>query len=146
MIDITTALHELVSIGGREPVNEPLRVALFTVLGHVDELVDALPAVDGLPPRAPRPLELRDVAVPSACSIPVQLEHAQAEKLCAIVLTLSARVNDTILWVREECDDAEFIAYRRRAGSVMGYLYLELERPLWRQYPDLEPAEMREPG
>lgn len=145
MFNVTTALYELATIGGPNTVNEPLRVALVTILDHVDALVAALPVVGGLPSRAPRPVALRDVTMPAGCPIPVRLERAQAETLCAIVLALSTRVMDTLAWAKVGCSKREFSAYRPRAGYVVGYLYTELLRPLWHQHPDLEPAEMREP-
>ncbi len=36
--------------------------------------------------------------------------------------------------------------YRRRVRGVMGYLFTNLLDPIWREYPDLEPQEMRTAG
>lgn len=33
--------------------------------------------------------------------------------------------------------------YRRAAGRVLGYLYTDILRPIFAQYPDLEPESMK---
>jgi hypothetical protein len=55
----------------------------------------------------------------------------------------SATLNESVRHVMETCPEDEFKAYRRVIGQIMGAIYLDVVQPIHRQYPDLEPEEMR---
>jgi hypothetical protein len=54
-------------------------------------------------------------------------------------------LNESIRRVMETCPDEEFKAYRRVVAQIMGSMYLDVMQPIHRQYPDLEPQDLREP-
>ena len=62
-----------------------------------------------------------------------------AAELSALMIELSKRVDDSIRMVMETCDREDFEAYRRGAGRVMGYIFLDVLDPLWRAHPSLKP-------
>jgi hypothetical protein len=55
----------------------------------------------------------------------------------------SAILDDSIRRVMETCPEEEFKAYRGVIGAIMGDIYLNVKQPIHRQYPDLEPEEMK---
>jgi hypothetical protein len=57
----------------------------------------------------------------------------------------SETLNESIRRVMQTCPDDEFKAYRRVIGQIMGSIYLDVRQPIHRQYPDLEPEELRRP-
>jgi len=54
-------------------------------------------------------------------------------------------INESIRLVKEGCSEEEFVAYRKAAGFVMGYLYTDVLAPIYKQHPDLEPNELKPP-
>ena len=70
-----------------------------------------------------------------------KVTSAVVEKMmrdCAAIL------NESVQRVMDTCPDEEFEAYRSRIGQIMGAIYLDVMRPIYRQYADLEPMELRD--
>jgi hypothetical protein len=67
---------------------------------------------------------------------------AEVEKL---MRQCSETLNESIRRVMETCPEDEFKAYRRAVAQVMGSIYTDIMQPIHRQYPDLEPEELRRP-
>jgi hypothetical protein len=57
----------------------------------------------------------------------------------------SETLNASIRRVMDTCPEDEFKAYRRVISQIMGSIYLDVMQPIHRQYPDLEPKELRRP-
>lgn len=55
----------------------------------------------------------------------------------------SALLNESIRRVMETCPDEEFKEYRRVIGRIMGSVYFDVLEPIYRQYPELEPDELK---
>ncbi len=68
-----------------------------------------------------------------------------AKQLISVLERCSSELNESVHLVQQKCTAEEFSAYRRGAGMVMGYIYTDVLAPLWKEHPDLEPPEMREP-
>jgi len=66
-----------------------------------------------------------------------------AGRIVASMDGCSNTVNEMIALVQERCSDAEFQAFRKAAGRVMGYIYTEVVAPLHHRHPELEPPEFR---
>jgi hypothetical protein len=67
---------------------------------------------------------------------------AEVEKM---MRQCSESLNESIRRVMDTCPDDEFKAYRRVIGQIMGSIYLDVMQPIHRQYPDLEPEELKRP-
>jgi hypothetical protein len=65
-----------------------------------------------------------------------------AEKLSVLMLRIAAQLDQSVAYVRDNCDRKEFEAYRRVAGQVMGTIYVDIEERLWTQHPHLRPASL----
>jgi len=66
------------------------------------------------------------------------MTRAAAEKVIQGLLTASGALNDTLRLVKAEVPETEFQAYRKRTGEVMAAIYLDLMKPIVRDYPDLD--------
>lgn len=70
-------------------------------------------------------------------------DHDTTRDVLARLDRFNTRLIESIQRVKAGCPEAEFLAYRRAAGYVLGYLYLDVVRPLHKRHPDLEPEELR---
>ncbi|WP_206244054.1 hypothetical protein [Novosphingobium terrae] len=46
----------------------------------------------------------------------------------------------------DAADEDEVHRYKRAVGQVMGGIFLDIKSPIFEQYPDLTPAELRSPS
>jgi len=68
------------------------------------------------------------------------MTRAAAEKIIQVLLSASGALNDTVGMVQAEAKDAVFQDYRKRAAEVMAAIYLDLVKPIIKDYPDLDPG------
>ena len=61
-----------------------------------------------------------------------------AAELMRAVLEMSTIADQSVLLVKENCPEEEFVAYRARIGAVMGELY-EIVWPLSVAHPSIRP-------
>ena len=66
-----------------------------------------------------------------------------AEGVTAFTLEYSAKLNQSVQRVKDTCSSEEFERYRRIVGRIMGYMYIDIMRPIFFEYPDLEPESLR---
>lgn len=72
------------------------------------------------------------------------MDRAQATAVVEAVLQFAPRINESIRdLMMTGPSGPQLHEYRRAAGRVLGYLYTDLLRPIFAQYPDLEPESMR---
>ena len=62
-----------------------------------------------------------------------------AEKINALMLECTTKINESIRIVMDTCDEDEFVLYRRTAGRIMGDVFLDILDPIYKEYPDLDP-------
>ncbi len=67
-------------------------------------------------------------------------------RLAELAAEASRIVDDSCAQVEQASAAAASEIYRRRAGRLMGYLFLNVLEPIWREFPELEPAEMKAEG
>jgi hypothetical protein len=68
---------------------------------------------------------------------------ATAKKVEKTMRKCSRALDESIRLVMDTCPEAEFKAYRRTIGQIMGAIYLDVMRPIHRRFPDLEPEELK---
>ena len=68
---------------------------------------------------------------------------AIARKVEKTMRKCSAALNESIRLVMDTCPEAEFKAYRKTLGQIMGAIYLDVMQPIHRRFPDLEPQELK---
>jgi hypothetical protein len=69
------------------------------------------------------------------------LKPETAKKVAELLSEASGRLDQSVAIVKEGESDAEFVAYRKAIGEVMGALYFRVLESLWREHPDLAPPE-----
>jgi hypothetical protein len=68
------------------------------------------------------------------------MTRATAEKVIERLLSASAVLNETLQLVQAECPADVFRDYRKRTAEVMAAIYLDLVKPIAKDYPDLDPG------
>ncbi len=68
---------------------------------------------------------------------------ATARKVEKTMWRCSAELNESIRLVRDTCPEAEFKAYRKTIGNIMGAIYLDVMQPIHQRFPDLEPEDLK---
>lgn len=66
-----------------------------------------------------------------------------AEEITRELLSCSGKLDHSVGLLQGVVDEDFFIRYRGLVGQVMGMLYIEILRDLFRQYPELEPESMK---
>ncbi len=63
----------------------------------------------------------------------------EAEQLSILLLQVTAKLNQSGIFVQEKDSRANWDKYRASLGQVMGELALGLEEPIWERFPELKP-------
>lgn len=66
-----------------------------------------------------------------------------AQRVRDILLDVSGKLDASVALVQGAVSEEEFRQYRRAIAGVMGALYFDALRPLFREHPDLEPASFK---
>jgi len=74
------------------------------------------------------------------------MKKETARVIVNVMHDITGRLNDTIFLVMEAADDDEVHRYKHAIGRAMGEIILEIENPIFEQYPDLTPIELRSPS
>lgn len=74
------------------------------------------------------------------------LKGDTARQVSEALLACSGELNASIRLVLERCPGELAGLYRTLAGDVMGRLFTDVLRPLYRAHPDLEPKELKNPS
>ncbi len=59
-----------------------------------------------------------------------------------LLIRTNANLDDSVAFVRDNCDEHELAWYRREVGKVMGAVFLDIEQRIWSEHPSLKPEEM----
>lgn len=71
------------------------------------------------------------------------MQREVAEEILALMLEYSGKLNRSVQLVKDTCNNEEFIDYRKTVACIMGEMYVEIMWPIFHEYPDLEPEEMK---
>jgi hypothetical protein len=66
-----------------------------------------------------------------------------AKEVSELMLNIGARLDASLVRIKERCSAAEFEAYRKAVGKIMGEMLLEVMNPLYQKHPDLKPKELK---
>ena len=64
-----------------------------------------------------------------------------AEKVVRALLSAVGAVNDNLFLVRPEVSETMYEEYKKRSAEVMAAIYLDLVKPVVKDYPDLDPGQ-----
>jgi hypothetical protein len=69
------------------------------------------------------------------------MQRSAAEEVVRHLAQASGRIAETIESIRGNVPDDEFKRYTKVVGDILGAIYLDLLRPICREYPDLDPGK-----
>jgi hypothetical protein len=67
---------------------------------------------------------------------------AFAKEVVELVLDCAGRLDESGARAKEVCSEAEFLAYRKAIGEVLGAAWDELLLPIFAAHPDLKPKDL----
>jgi hypothetical protein len=65
--------------------------------------------------------------------------EAMASKISALMLDISARLDESARMVKETCDEEDFKIYRSAVAKIMMEILFEALNPIYAEYPSLKP-------
>lgn len=72
------------------------------------------------------------------------MKREVAEIINQLMLDYGKKLDDSVRLVMETCDQAEFEAYRNAVGQIMGTMLVDIMSPIYREHPELKPAELED--
>lgn len=66
-----------------------------------------------------------------------------AKKIGELMIECSGKLNDSIILVKEQCSEKEFIEYRKAIAYIMGEMLMRVMNPLYIEHPDLKPDGLK---
>jgi len=68
-----------------------------------------------------------------------------AIQISSLMLDIRERLIASLKFVEDRCDNEEFQRYRKAVGQVIQDIYLDIEIPIYTEYPDLKPKDLKYP-
>jgi hypothetical protein len=60
-----------------------------------------------------------------------------------LMIEYSIKLSDSVVMVKQECSEEELRIYKRIIGKLMGWAFCDVMTPIYQQYPDLMPEELK---
>ena len=64
-----------------------------------------------------------------------------AKDISRLMLDTSRKLDQSLITVRKDCPQEEFLAYRTAVGRILGTILVEVLNPLFERHPELEPPD-----
>lgn len=71
------------------------------------------------------------------------MKKETAREISSLMLELSGKLNESIVLVASDGNADETEYYKKTVGRIMGDLFVEIMRPIYKEYPDLKPHGLR---
>ena len=65
-----------------------------------------------------------------------------AENINNLMLDIGARLDESVILVKNSCSDEEFKAYRKAVGVIMGTMLIDVMNPIYVEHKSLKPKEL----
>jgi hypothetical protein len=69
-------------------------------------------------------------------------DKAVASEVSKLMLDYGAKLDASLLTVKDRCSPEEFAAYRKAMGKILGEM-LDVMNPIYAQHPDLKPHQLK---
>ena len=66
-----------------------------------------------------------------------------AKEVVELLLECSGRLDESVARAKKVCSEAEFLAYRKAIGEVMGETFDQLLLPIFAAHPELKPKDLQ---
>jgi intergrase/recombinase len=71
------------------------------------------------------------------------MTNTTAKVISELMVSMGARLNESVRLVQATEDDSEFKRYRDSVSKIMTIMLLEVMNPLYAEHPELKPPEIR---
>lgn len=71
------------------------------------------------------------------------MEKSVAEKVLALMLEYSGKLDGSVQLVKDTCTEQEFLDYRTAVAKIMGEMCVEIMWPIFKEHPELEPEQLK---
>lgn len=71
------------------------------------------------------------------------MDRETAKKLIELMLDCTKKLDDVTGVVNDACPEEEARKFRSAAGKIIGHIFVDILDPVYREHPELEPAELR---
>lgn len=71
------------------------------------------------------------------------MDKDTAKRVSELLLEASGCLDESVIVVKENCPESEFVAHREAISKVMADLWFYVLRPIYFEHPDLEPDEVK---
>lgn len=65
-----------------------------------------------------------------------------AKNVSDMLLQQGKALDESLLLVKNNCSEEDFLKYRHGVSKVMGEILIELLNPIYKMHPDLKPPEL----
>lgn len=65
-----------------------------------------------------------------------------AADISALMLDIGSKLDTSVSFVQQTCDESEFNTYRSAVGEIMGRMLIDIMTPIYTQHPELKPKEL----
>ncbi|MFT0213718.1 hypothetical protein VQ643_14140 [Pseudomonas sp. F1_0610] len=66
-----------------------------------------------------------------------------AIEIINLMLECGDKLNTSVALVESNCSESYFVNYRRVVGHLMGGMLLNIMNPIFKEYPELEPEQLK---
>ena len=67
-----------------------------------------------------------------------------AQEICKLMLDIGGKLDRSVNLVKDNSAPAGFDLYRASVGRIMGYIYSDILKPIYREHPSLVPDELKQ--
>lgn len=72
------------------------------------------------------------------------MDKETARRVNELMLEASSHFDESVAFVRANCSETEFVAYRDSISKIMADLWFNVLKPMYVEHPDLEPDEVKQ--
>jgi len=69
------------------------------------------------------------------------MDASVAREINELMLKYGAELNSSVGLVKSHCTKEEFESYRGAVARILGYMFLDIMNPLYREHPELKPSD-----
>ncbi len=68
------------------------------------------------------------------------MNEKEAEQLSILFIQLTAKLNQSVAFIKDKDSAENYEQYRSAVAKVMGSVLSDLKEPLWERFPNLKPT------
>jgi hypothetical protein len=71
------------------------------------------------------------------------MEHNVAREITELMFKINGEINNSLFIVQQSSDEVSYGRYKAAVANIMGEILIEILNPIFKQYPDLIPDELK---